>query len=129
MGGIALELDLELVRWPHGADHFLETGVAITHAEVAELERDYDAILLGALGDSRVASNVHARDILLGLRFQLDLYINFRPVRLSVRQSQTPGGFRAAVIGPIRKPADGVVGPGVVTPELTPAARIIAGSM
>ncbi|CAN5662199.1 3-isopropylmalate dehydrogenase [soil metagenome] len=78
----ALELDLELVRWPHGADHFLETGVSITHAEVAELERDYDAILLGALGDSRVASNVHARDILLGLRFQLDLYINFRPVRL-----------------------------------------------
>lgn len=78
----ALGLELELVQWPHGADHFLKTGVSIAHAEVAELESEYDAILLGALGDARVPSNVHARDILLGLRFQLDLYINFRPVRL-----------------------------------------------
>ncbi|MDQ3522369.1 MAG: 3-isopropylmalate dehydrogenase [Gemmatimonadota bacterium] len=78
----ALGLKLEMVHWPHGADHYLETGVSISQAEVAELQRDYDAILLGALGDSRVPSNIHARDILLGLRFQLDLYINFRPVRL-----------------------------------------------
>src|SRR5207245_2323309 len=34
------------------------------------------------IGDPRVPGNEHARDILLGLRFKLDLYVNFRPVRL-----------------------------------------------
>ncbi|HEU4438639.1 MAG TPA: isocitrate/isopropylmalate family dehydrogenase [Methylomirabilota bacterium] len=43
---------------------------------------DVDAIFVGALGDPRVPGNEHARDILLGLRFRLDLYINFRPVTL-----------------------------------------------
>jgi 3-isopropylmalate dehydrogenase len=41
-----------------------------------------DAILVGALGDPRVPDQAHARDILLGLRFRLDLYINFRPCTL-----------------------------------------------
>jgi 3-isopropylmalate dehydrogenase len=41
-----------------------------------------DAIFVGALGDPRVPGNEHARDILLGLRFRLDLHINFRPVKL-----------------------------------------------
>jgi 3-isopropylmalate dehydrogenase len=75
-------LSLEMVEWPHGADHFLDTGVTITDDEVEELRSDYDAILLGALGDPRVPRNEHARDILLGLRFRLDLFINLRPVRL-----------------------------------------------
>jgi 3-isopropylmalate dehydrogenase len=39
-------------------------------------------VLLGALGDPRVPGNEHARQILLGMRFRLDLFINFRPVRL-----------------------------------------------
>lgn len=72
---------LELVEWPHGASHYLATGVTITAEEMAEL-RAYDAIFLGAMGDPRVPKNEHARDILLGLRFQLDLFINLRPVRL-----------------------------------------------
>jgi 3-isopropylmalate dehydrogenase len=46
------------------------------------LGRDFDAILLGAFGDPRVASNLHAKEILLGMRFQMDLYANVRPVRL-----------------------------------------------
>src|SRR5438045_1437220 len=46
------------------------------------LRDDVDAIFLGALGDPRVPGNEHARDILLGLRFKLDLYVNFRPVEL-----------------------------------------------
>jgi 3-isopropylmalate dehydrogenase len=44
--------------------------------------RSFDAVLVGALGDPRVADNRHARDILLGTRFELDLYVNYRPVRL-----------------------------------------------
>jgi 3-isopropylmalate dehydrogenase len=73
---------LELVEWPHGADRYLETGQTITDDEFADLEANYDAILLGALGDPRVPGNEHARQILLGMRFRLDLFINFRPVRL-----------------------------------------------
>ena len=76
------EIELELVEWDHGADRYLRTGVAITPEEMADLETNYDAILLGALGDPRVPDHAHAREILLGLRFRLDLYINLRPVRL-----------------------------------------------
>ena len=46
-----------------------------------KLLRNLLLILLGALGDPRVASNDHARDILFGFRFGLDLYANIRPVR------------------------------------------------
>lgn len=73
---------LEMVEWPHGADHYLSTGTTLTDDEFADLSRNYDAILLGAMGDPRVPGNEHARDILLGLRFRLDLYVNFRPVKL-----------------------------------------------
>ncbi|HEX6751643.1 MAG TPA: 3-isopropylmalate dehydrogenase [Longimicrobium sp.] len=73
---------LDVVEWPHGADRYLETGETITEAEFADLESNYQAILLGALGDPRVPGNEHARQILLGMRFRLDLFINFRPVRL-----------------------------------------------
>ncbi|MBW3555117.1 MAG: 3-isopropylmalate dehydrogenase [Gemmatimonadetes bacterium] len=76
------ELGLDLVEWDLGADRYLRTGLTITDEEMAELGSGYDAILLGALGDPRVPGNEHARDILLGMRFKLDLYVNLRPVRL-----------------------------------------------
>jgi 3-isopropylmalate dehydrogenase len=44
--------------------------------------RSFDAVLVGALGDPRVPDHRHARDILLGTRVALDLYVNYRPVRL-----------------------------------------------
>jgi 3-isopropylmalate dehydrogenase len=44
--------------------------------------RQFDAVFVGALGDPRVSDNRHARDILLGTRFELDLYVNYRPVKL-----------------------------------------------
>jgi 3-isopropylmalate dehydrogenase len=77
LGGMAIEV----AEWPHGAEHYLRTGVTITASEMAELA-EYDAIFLGAMGDPRVPGNEHARDILLGLRFTLDLFINLRPVKL-----------------------------------------------
>jgi 3-isopropylmalate dehydrogenase len=67
---------------PYGADHYLSTGITIPSAEMQRLSRDVDAILVGAIGDPRVPGNEHARDILLGMRFQLDLYVNERPARL-----------------------------------------------
>jgi 3-isopropylmalate dehydrogenase len=72
---------LETVHWNLGAERYLQTGETITPAEIRELQT-YDAIFLGAMGDPRVPDNVHARDILLGMRFQLDLFINLRPVQL-----------------------------------------------
>jgi len=73
-------LDIETL--PYGADHYLATGETLPDHAFAHLQNDVDAILLGAVGDPRVPKNEHARDILLGLRFRLDLYINLRPVVL-----------------------------------------------
>ena len=73
---------IEITEFDFGADRYLRTGVAITDAEMARLETGFDAIFLGAMGDPRIEDNAHARAILLGLRFRLDLFINLRPVRL-----------------------------------------------
>ena len=73
---------LDWERLPYSADHYLATGETLPDAAFAHLRDDVDAIFLGAIGDPRVPGNEHARDILLGLRFRLDLYINFRPVQL-----------------------------------------------
>jgi 3-isopropylmalate dehydrogenase len=67
---------------PHGANHYLDTGETLSDKVYEHLRDDVDAVFLGALGDPRVPDNEHARDILLGLRFRLDLYINFRPCTL-----------------------------------------------
>src|SRR3954465_14890887 len=72
----------EIAELPWGADYFLETGITIPANGYAMLRDDFDAIFIGALGDPRVPDNRHARDILLGTRFELDLYVNYRPIRL-----------------------------------------------
>jgi 3-isopropylmalate dehydrogenase len=72
-------LDFEHLPW--GADYYLESSVTMPPGGYDQL-REFDAIFIGALGDPRVPDNRHARDILLGTRFELDLYVNYRPVRL-----------------------------------------------
>ena len=72
---------VDLHRLPWGADHYLATGETLPPDGYDTL-RSFDAILVGALGDPRVPDNRHARDILLGTRFALDLFVNYRPVRL-----------------------------------------------
>jgi 3-isopropylmalate dehydrogenase len=74
--------NLEIAPFDWGADRYLVDGVTIPPDGFAMLGRDFDAILVGAFGDPRVASNIHAKEILLGMRFQMDLYANVRPVRL-----------------------------------------------
>ncbi len=74
--------DYALVDWDLGADRYLRDGITITDDEFRSLAEDHDAVLLGALGDPRVPGNEHAKDILLGMRFRLDLYVNFRPCTL-----------------------------------------------
>ena len=72
---------LELEHLPWSADYFLDTGITIPPDGYDTL-RGFDAIFIGALGDPRTPENRHARDILLGTRFELDLYVNYRPVKL-----------------------------------------------
>jgi 3-isopropylmalate dehydrogenase len=75
-------LDLELVPFAWGADTYLTTGVSLPAGALEDLRQNYAAVYLGAIGDPRVPGMQHARDIILGLRFGLDLYVNCRPVRL-----------------------------------------------
>jgi 3-isopropylmalate dehydrogenase len=78
-GVFGRQIGVETLPW--SADHYLRTGETIPADGYAQL-RKFDAIFIGALGDPRVPDNRHARDILLGTRFELDLYVNQRPVRL-----------------------------------------------
>jgi 3-isopropylmalate dehydrogenase len=78
----ASRAEVELTHFDWSANRYLADGVTVPPDGFAMLERDFDAILLGAFGDPRVPSNLHAREILLGMRFKMDLYANVRPVRL-----------------------------------------------
>jgi len=73
---------VSMTQFDWGADRYLKDGTTIPADGYAMLERDFDAVLMGAFGDPRVPSNVHAKEILLGTRFKLDLYANVRPVKL-----------------------------------------------
>ncbi|MEP6473751.1 MAG: isocitrate/isopropylmalate family dehydrogenase [Gemmatimonadota bacterium] len=72
-------LEFEFLPW--SAEHYLRTGETLPEPGFIHLRDDVDGILLGALGDPRVPGHEHARDILLGLRQRLDLYVNLRPLR------------------------------------------------
>ena len=74
--------DVELTDFDWGADRYLRDGITVPPDGFAMLGRDFDAILVGAFGDPRVKTNIHAKEILLGMRFKMDLYANVRPVRL-----------------------------------------------
>jgi 3-isopropylmalate dehydrogenase len=78
----ATRRSIEFVELDWGADKYLREGVSLPPGAVEMLRDEFDAILFGALGDPRVPTNQHAADILLGLRFKLDLYVNSRPVEL-----------------------------------------------
>ena len=73
---------VEFTEFDWSADRYLKDGTTVPPDGFAMLERDFDAILVGALGDPRVPSNIHAKEILLGMRFKMDLYANVRPVKL-----------------------------------------------
>ena len=78
----AVGADVALTHFDWGADRYLADKTTVPPDGFAMLARDFDAILVGAFGDPRVPSNIHAKEILLGMRFKMDLYANVRPVRL-----------------------------------------------
>jgi 3-isopropylmalate dehydrogenase len=73
---------VEFTTFDWGADRYLVDGTTIPQDGFTMLARDFDAIFVGALGDPRVATNIHAKEILLGMRFKMDLFANVRPVKL-----------------------------------------------
>ena len=73
---------VEITFFDWGAERYLADGVTVPPEGFTMLAREFDAILLGAMGDPRVPSNIHAKEILLDMRFKMDLYANVRPVRL-----------------------------------------------
>ena len=75
-------LPIEPVHFPWSADHYLATGETLPAGALDDFRQNYAAVFIGAFGDPRVPDMKHAADILLGIRFGLDLYINLRPIRL-----------------------------------------------
>lgn len=73
---------VEFTYFDWGADRYLRDGTTVPPGGFEMLGRDFDAIFVGAFGDPRVPSNIHAKEILLGMRIKMDLYANLRPVRL-----------------------------------------------
>jgi 3-isopropylmalate dehydrogenase len=71
--------DVELVDFDLGADRYLRTGDVLPDEELSRLAA-CDAILLGAVGDPRVKPGILERDLLLRIRFELDQWVNLRPV-------------------------------------------------
>jgi len=74
-------LPLDLWHLDLGADRYLKDGTTYPKDIAERIQKEASAVLLGALGDPRVPSLDHARDILFGLRFGLDLYANVRPIK------------------------------------------------
>jgi 3-isopropylmalate dehydrogenase len=75
----AVGVPFELVEFDLGAERYLRTGDVLPDEELARL-REMDAILLGAVGDPRVRPGILERDLLLRIRFELDQYVNLRPI-------------------------------------------------
>ena len=75
----AVGVPVELVEFDLGGERYLRTGEVLPDEELARL-REMDAVLLGAVGDPRIKPGILERDLLLRIRFELDQYVNLRPV-------------------------------------------------
>ncbi|MCM8792255.1 MAG: 3-isopropylmalate dehydrogenase [Candidatus Omnitrophica bacterium] len=73
--------EYETKIFPFGGEYYLKTGITLTDEDIGELKK-YNVIYLGAIGHPEVKPGILERGILLKLRFDLDQYINLRPVKL-----------------------------------------------
>jgi len=74
--------DFNITSFDFGADHYLETGIGLPDEFIQELQKNYDSLILGPLGDPRIPNMDHAREIILKLRNKLDLYVNHRWIKV-----------------------------------------------
>jgi len=91
-------IELVTTSFPWSADHYIKTGESLPKGAFDDLRANFDAIFMGAFGDPRVPDMAHARDILLGARFILDLYVNYRPIRCLDERLNPLKSHRAADI-------------------------------
>jgi 3-isopropylmalate dehydrogenase len=89
---------LEWIVFPYGAEHFLQTGEALSDPHFSELRDNFDAILFGAVGDPRIPDGRHAEQLLLRLRQELQLHVNHRPCRPFLDAHVPLKGVRASEI-------------------------------
>ncbi|HEB30297.1 MAG TPA: 3-isopropylmalate dehydrogenase [Spirochaetes bacterium] len=79
--GEVFKIDFEFKEFDHGGERYLKTGEVLPDKDLEEL-KTFDAIYLGAIGHPDVKPGILEKGILLKLRFELDQYINLRPVKL-----------------------------------------------
>ena len=77
----ATGVETERTEFKLGAERYLDTGEVLPESDLEEMRR-LNVVLLGAVGDPRVPPGVLERGLLLRLRFELDLFVNLRPVTL-----------------------------------------------
>ena len=120
----AAGVDIATTDFDLGGARYLRDGEILSDATLAEL-RNYDAILLGAVGTPEVPPGVIERGLLLKMRFELDLYINQRPFI-----GTAPGSTAAHDFVVIRENTEGpYVGEGGVLRKGTPHEVATQGSV
>ncbi|RKY03774.1 MAG: 3-isopropylmalate dehydrogenase [Spirochaetes bacterium] len=75
------KIDFDFTYYDYGGERYLKTGETVPDKDIDEL-KTYNAIYLGAIGHPDVKPGILEKGILLKLRFELDQYINLRPIKL-----------------------------------------------
>jgi len=120
----AAGVDIETRDFDLGGARYLRDGEILSDAVLDELQ-DFDAILLGAVGDPRVPPGVIERGLLLKMRFELDLFVNQRPFSGTAPGHSEPHDFVV-----IRENTEGpYVGEGGVLRRGTPQEVATQGSV
>ena len=73
--------ELSFTKYDFGGELYMSTGKLLDDSDIAELKK-HDALYLGAIGHTQVKPGILEKNILLKLRFELDQYINLRPIKL-----------------------------------------------
>jgi 3-isopropylmalate dehydrogenase len=93
----ATDVRVETTGYDLGSERWLRTGETLPASVLGEIS-GHDAILLGAVGDPSVPSAVLERGLTLRLRFELDQYVNLRPVRLYPGIASPLSGLRSVAV-------------------------------
>src|SRR5260370_13156526 len=116
----ATDVAIDTTSYDLGSQRWLRTGETLPATVLGEIS-GHDAILLGAVGDPSVPSGGLDPGLLLRLRFDLDLYVNLRPVRLYPGLASPVSGLRSVSVVMLVARA-GTESPSLDRRRLSPAA-------
>jgi 3-isopropylmalate dehydrogenase len=122
---------LDMTHFDFGGERYKRTGETLPDSAIAEL-RKFDSILLGAIGHPDVKPGILEKGILLKARFELDQYINLRPVRLypgveTPIKGKGPADIDFAVVR--ENSGDAYTGTGGITMKGTPHEVAVQSSV